>query len=115
MYSSFLLLNQTYVGCRHWCLKKNKISNFESQNEKLQKTRFLHCCGFNFISFGVFFRVYFKTIHFRDLRVVVVFLPKMAKHDMIKTIFFQTFLNRFSDILMKDVKMMLDKVFKVSR
>ena len=75
-----------------------KIENLTSvgHNRKISKIRdghFVECPNLHLVAFWVAFCL--KPVHSRRLQTFVIFLPKVAKHDVTKTSFSQKLLDVF--------------------
>ena len=87
-----------------------------SQGKVIKNLRRPFCTELNFTPFGFFVVFHFKTVQSTRLQTFTAFWPKIAEHDVPKTQFSQKFLDRFfSEILIEDVKLIPNKVLKLSR
>ena len=57
----------------------------------------------------------FKPVHSRSLQIFAASSPKITENDVTKNNFLKNVLTGFSEILIADVKLRVDKVSKVLR
>ena len=92
---------------------KNRIFSFEGQN-KYQKTEIV-CSALNFTSFGVFELCFTLYVHILEAcKHLSPWARKSRNMTSLKRNFLKKNLYGFSEILTVDVKLILEKVLKVS-
>ena len=95
----------------HLLLKTRTFDFRASKTQNFENTRWPFCRALNFTLLCLLVAFYFKIIHSRSIWMLANFRPEIACHDVTKTPFSKKkLLNGFADILLEDVKLMLNKV-----
>ena len=124
VYIKFIAYIRFLITLKFWIfsrlLLKTKVWVSRVKIGKIKHPRQLFCRMFNFASFGVFGCVYFKTVNkdiavFWPSNICRFFWPKERNKTLLKCQFLKYFWTDFSDILVEDVKLILNKVLNVSR
>ena len=125
IYVLFVCSFTTYIPVfgypQHFCLYKHlflKNQNFEfweSKSRNIKNPRSPDCSTLNSTSFGVYGLSFTSKVYILEAcKHLPLFDPKSRNMTSLKRHFLKNFSTDFSEILLEDVKLMLDKVLKVS-